>query len=67
MNELTIAMPKGRIFEEAYQMLLQAGFNLPEEVEMSRKLMIEIPEEKFALFYQSQWMFLSMLNMVLRI
>ncbi|GLC89842.1 ATP phosphoribosyltransferase [Lysinibacillus piscis] len=46
MNELTIAMPKGRIFEEAYQMLLDAGFNLPEEVEMSRKLMIEIPEEK---------------------
>ena len=46
MNELTIAMPKGRIFEEAYQMLLKAGFHLPEEVEMSRKLMIEIPEEK---------------------
>ena len=46
MSELTIAMPKGRIFEEAYEMLLQAGFNLPEEVEMSRKLMIEIPEEK---------------------
>ena len=46
MNELTIAMPKGRIFEEAYEMLLEAGFNLPEEVEMSRKLMIEIPEEK---------------------
>lgn len=50
MNELTIAMPKGRIFEEAYQMLIEAGFNLPEEVEMSRKLMIEIPEEKFVLF-----------------
>ncbi|KPN97886.1 ATP phosphoribosyltransferase [Lysinibacillus sp. ZYM-1] len=46
MNDLTIAMPKGRIFEEAYQVLLEAGFNLPEEVEMSRKLMIEIPEEK---------------------
>lgn len=46
MNELTIAMPKGRIFEEAYQMLLDAGFNLPEEVEMSRKLLIEIPEER---------------------
>ena len=46
MKELTIAMPKGRIFEEAYEMLIEAGFNLPEEVEMSRKLMIEIPEEK---------------------
>lgn len=46
MTELTIAMPKGRIFEEAYKMLIDAGFNLPEEVEMSRKLMLEIPEEK---------------------
>ncbi|MDN4493134.1 ATP phosphoribosyltransferase [Ureibacillus aquaedulcis] len=46
MSHLTIAMPKGRIFEEAYQMLIDAGFNLPEEVEMSRKLMIEIPEEQ---------------------
>lgn len=46
MDELTIAMPKGRIFEEAYQMLIDVGFKLPEEVEMSRKLMIEIPEEK---------------------
>lgn len=31
MSELTIAMPKGRIFEEAYQMLIDVGFNLPEE------------------------------------
>lgn len=46
MTELTIAMPKGRIFEEAYEMLIEAGFNLPEEVEMSRKLILEIPEEK---------------------
>ena len=27
MTELTIAMPKGRIFEEAYEMLIEAGFN----------------------------------------
>lgn len=46
MTQLTIAMPKGRIFEEAYVMLQEAGFDLPEEVEMSRKLMIEIPEEQ---------------------
>jgi ATP phosphoribosyltransferase len=46
MSYLTIAMPKGRIFEEAYVMLQEAGFHLPEEVEMSRKLIIEIPEEK---------------------
>ena len=48
MTQLTIAMPKGRIFEEAYEMLLEAGFNLPEEVEMSRKLLIEIPEENIS-------------------
>ncbi|MGN7477926.1 ATP phosphoribosyltransferase [Solibacillus silvestris] len=48
MTQLTIAMPKGRIFDEAYEMLLEAGFNLPEEMEMSRKLMIDIPEEKIS-------------------
>jgi ATP phosphoribosyltransferase len=45
MSYLTIAMPKGRIFEEAYEMLMNAGFKLPADVEMSRKLIIEIPEE----------------------
>lgn len=44
-KELTIAMPKGRIFEEAYDMLLEAGFNLPKTMDISRKLMLEIPEE----------------------
>ena len=46
MTELTIAMPKGRIFEEAYELLIQAGYKLPTEMELSRKLLIEIPEEK---------------------
>ncbi|MBK3495995.1 ATP phosphoribosyltransferase [Viridibacillus sp. YIM B01967] len=46
MTDLTIAMPKGRIFEEAYEMLIQAGFDLPADVEISRKLMIEVPSEK---------------------
>jgi ATP phosphoribosyltransferase len=46
MTELTIAMPKGRIFEEAYELLIQAGYQLPTEMELSRKLIIEIPEEK---------------------
>lgn len=44
-NQLTIAMPKGRIFEEAYEMLIEAGFNLPTTMDISRKLMLEIPEE----------------------
>ena len=44
---LTIAMPKGRIFEDAAQLLRQAGFQLPPEFDDSRKLIIEVPEENF--------------------
>ncbi|MDQ6600313.1 MULTISPECIES: ATP phosphoribosyltransferase [Bacillus] len=42
---LTIAMPKGRIFEEAVVLLRQAGYKLPPEFEDSRKLIIDIEEE----------------------
>lgn len=42
---LTIAMPKGRIFEEAVSLLRTAGYKLPEEFEVSRKLIIDVPEE----------------------
>lgn len=45
MNELTIAMPKGRIFEEAYVLLQKAGFQLPDDLEESRKLIVEAPGE----------------------
>lgn len=41
---LTIAMPKGRIFEEAVQMLRNAGYDLPPEFEDSRKLIIDIEQ-----------------------
>ncbi|MBN6885344.1 ATP phosphoribosyltransferase [Cytobacillus horneckiae] len=44
---LTIAMPKGRIFTEAAEMLRVAGFQLPPEFDDSRKLIIDVPEEKF--------------------
>ncbi|MGD6842896.1 ATP phosphoribosyltransferase [Bacillus infantis] len=44
---LTIAMPKGRIFEEAAELLRQAGFDLPAEFDDSRKLIIDVEEEKF--------------------
>jgi ATP phosphoribosyltransferase len=44
---LTIAMPKGRIFEEASDLLRKAGFRLPPELEDSRKLIIDVPEENF--------------------
>lgn len=44
---LTIAMPKGRIFEEAADLLRKAGYRLPPEFEDSRKLIIDVPEENF--------------------
>lgn len=46
VNELTIAMPKGRIFEEAYKLFVEAGFNLPKEISDSRKLIVEAPDER---------------------
>ncbi|MDR6999475.1 ATP phosphoribosyltransferase [Neobacillus niacini] len=44
-NLLTIAMPKGRIFEEAVVLLRKADYKLPPEFEDSRKLIIDIEEE----------------------
>lgn len=44
---ITIAMPKGRIFEEAAELLRQAGYKLPPEFEDSRKLIIDVEEERF--------------------
>ncbi len=46
-NMLTIAMPKGRIFEEASDLLRKAGYRLPPEFEDSRKLIIDVPDENF--------------------
>lgn len=43
---LTIAMPKGRIFEEAADLLRKAGYKLPPEFDESRKLILEVPAEK---------------------
>ncbi|AIC95582.1 MULTISPECIES: ATP phosphoribosyltransferase [Shouchella] len=45
MRPLTIAMPKGRIFDEAVKLLRAAGYRLPETFEESRKLIIDVPEE----------------------
>lgn len=44
---LTIAMPKGRIFEEAAELLRKAGYQLPPEFDDSRKLIIDVEEENF--------------------
>lgn len=46
-NTITIAMPKGRIFEEAAELLRQAGYRLPPEFDDSRKLIIDVEEENF--------------------
>lgn len=46
-DPLTIAMPKGRIFNEAADLLRNAGFELPPEFDDSRKLIIDVEEEKF--------------------
>ncbi|WP_080844059.1 ATP phosphoribosyltransferase [Cytobacillus gottheilii] len=46
-NLLTIAMPKGRIFTEAAELLRKAGFPLPPEFDDSRKLIIDVPEAQF--------------------
>ncbi|XXM70869.1 ATP phosphoribosyltransferase [Lysinibacillus sphaericus] len=45
MSSLTIAMPKGRIFEEAVELLRKADYDLPPEFDDSRKLIIEVPQE----------------------
>jgi ATP phosphoribosyltransferase len=46
-EQLTIAMPKGRIFTEAVDLLRNAGFDLPPEFDDSRKLIIDVEEENF--------------------
>lgn len=44
-NMLTIAMPKGRIFEEAAELLRKAGYKLPAEFDEGRKLIIDVESE----------------------
>jgi len=41
MEKLIVALPKGRIMDEAIEMLRQAGFTLPQNDDLSRKLIIE--------------------------
>lgn len=45
-EKLTIAMPKGRIFAEAVELLKKAGYALPPEFDDSRKLILDIDQEK---------------------
>lgn len=45
---LMVAMPKGRIFEEAVALLRKAHYPLPPEFEDSRKLIIHVPEAQMS-------------------
>lgn len=48
---LTLALPKGRIMDEAVNLLIRAGYVIPKGLHgQSRKLMLELPEEKIAFF-----------------
>lgn len=49
-ERLTIAMPKGRILQEALQLLKKAKVPVPERFEDSRKLIIDLPEEGIKFF-----------------
>lgn len=41
---LKVAMPKGRIYKQAFKLFHDAGIPIPEETDDSRKLMISFPE-----------------------
>ncbi|TGA99243.1 ATP phosphoribosyltransferase [Sporolactobacillus shoreae] len=49
MNEsrITVAMPKGRIFDDACRLLRNAGFSLPDTFESTRKLILDLDDEPF--------------------
>ncbi|MCR8643334.1 ATP phosphoribosyltransferase [Paenibacillus sp. N1-5-1-14] len=41
---LKVAMPKGRIYKQAFKLFREAGISIPEETDDSRRLMISFPE-----------------------
>ncbi|MFC4077491.1 ATP phosphoribosyltransferase [Salinithrix halophila] len=48
-QELIVAMPKGRIFGEALELLRKAGLDMPQDLtEDSRKLTVTVPREKLS-------------------
>ncbi len=48
---LNIALPKGRLGEKVYAMFARAGFECPELMEDSRKLVFENPERQVRYFW----------------
>ena len=49
-NMLNIALPKGRLGDKVYKMFALAGFECPEMLEDSRKLVFENPEKQVRFF-----------------
>ncbi|CAG9620701.1 ATP phosphoribosyltransferase [Sutcliffiella rhizosphaerae] len=45
MSVLTVAMPKGRIFQDAAALMVKAGYQIPPDLEDSRKLIIDVSAE----------------------
>ena len=41
---LKVAMPKGRIYKKASKLFREAGLDIPEDVDDTRRLIIEVPE-----------------------
>jgi len=48
---LNVALPKGRLGEKVYAMFARAGFECPEILEDSRKLVFENPEKRVRYFW----------------
>jgi ATP phosphoribosyltransferase len=46
---LKVAMPKGRIYKQASRLLQQAGLDIPDDFDESRKLIVTIPEARMEL------------------
>ncbi|WP_028988205.1 ATP phosphoribosyltransferase [Thermicanus aegyptius] len=44
MRELRLALPKGRILDDALLLLKEQGYPLPEEIADTRKLLLAVPE-----------------------
>lgn len=61
---LTIAMAKGRVMEEAFDLFQQAGLPVPKADDLdSRKLVVSVPENEMTFFWPSRWMSRPMWNM----
>ncbi|CCQ96842.1 fragment of ATP phosphoribosyltransferase (part 1) [[Clostridium] ultunense Esp] len=64
MRELRLALPKGRILDDALLLLKEQGYPLPEEIADTRKLLLAVPEAGLELILAKRWMFPPMWSTV---